>query len=152
MDKLLDGPQNGRGEAEAAPVSNQIESTCKGQCASDRAARCGECAEIFVGLNNALASVILNAQVMEWKLPSYSRSKRYLHEIERNAQRGGELVKRLLGRLQAGAGTELSPPRTAAKNLSGTGTNDIATTGETAGGVPSAVLADSGVRGKPARF
>jgi hypothetical protein len=152
MDKSLDGPQNGRGEAEAAPVSNQIESTCKGQCASDHAARCGECAEIFVGLNNALASVILNAQVMEWKLPSYSRSKRYLHEIERNAQRGGELVKRLLGRLQAGAGRELSPPRTAAKNLPGTGTNDIATAGEAAGGVPSAVLADSGVRGKPARF
>ena len=61
-----------------------------------------ECAEILHGLNNVLASMLLNAQVMEWKLPSYSRSRRYLHEIERNAQRGGELVKRLLARLDSG--------------------------------------------------
>ena len=58
------------------------------------------------GLNNALASVLLNAQVMAWKLPSYSRSKRYLHEIERNAQRGGELVKRLLERSHDGCPPE----------------------------------------------
>jgi hypothetical protein len=58
-------------------------------------------AEILHGLNNVLASMLLNAQVMEWKLPSYSRSRRYLHEIERIAQRGGELVKRLLGQLEA---------------------------------------------------
>ena len=51
-------------------------------CARTTAA---DCAEILHGLNNVLASVLLNAQVMEWKLPSYSRSKRYLHEIERNA-------------------------------------------------------------------
>ena len=62
---------------------------------------CDDCAEILHGLNNVLASMLLNAQVMEWKLPSYSRSRRYLHEIERNAQRGGELVKRLLERLDA---------------------------------------------------
>jgi hypothetical protein len=55
-----------------------------------------ECAELLHGLNNALVSTLLNAQVMEWKLPSYSRLKRNLHAIERNAQRGGELVKRLL--------------------------------------------------------
>ena len=61
-----------------------------------------ECAEILHGLNNVLASMLLNAQVMEWKLPSYSRSRRYLHEIERNAQRGGELVRRLLERLDLG--------------------------------------------------
>jgi hypothetical protein len=62
---------------------------------------CDDCAEILHGLNNVLASMLLNAQVMEWKLPSYSRSRRYIHEIERNAQRGGELVKRLLERLDA---------------------------------------------------
>src|SRR5664279_5533149 len=55
-----------------------------------------ECGAILHGLNNVLAAMLLNAQVLEWKLPSYSRSRRYLHEIERNAQRGGELVKRLL--------------------------------------------------------
>jgi hypothetical protein len=58
-------------------------------------------AELLHGLNNALVSMLLNVQVMEWKLPSYSRLKRNLHEIERNAQRGGELVKRLLQRLDA---------------------------------------------------
>ena len=59
-----------------------------------------ECAEILHGLNNVLASMLLNAQVLEWKLPTYSRSRRYLHEIERNAQRGGELVKQLLGQIE----------------------------------------------------
>jgi len=68
----------------------------------------GDCAEILHGLNNVLASVLLNAQVMEWKLPSYSRSKRYLHEIERNAQRGGELVRRLLARLQGECQTDVT--------------------------------------------
>lgn len=38
---------------------------------------------------------------MAWKVPSYSDGKRYLHEIERNAQRAGELAKRLLERSQA---------------------------------------------------
>ena len=65
------------------------------------AAGCEKCGELLHTLNNALASVLLNAQVMAWKLPSYSRGKRYLHEIERNAQRGGELVRRLLDRSQA---------------------------------------------------
>lgn len=50
-------------------------------------------------LNNAFAVVLLNAQVMECKLPSYSRSKRYIHEIERGAQRGGALLKRLLAQV-----------------------------------------------------
>ena len=60
-----------------------------------------KCAETLHGLNNVLASMLLNAQVLEWKLPSYSRSRRYLHEIERNAQRGGELVKRLMEQIEA---------------------------------------------------
>ena len=60
-------------------------------CASD-----GKCTDLLHDLNNVLFSILLNAQVLEWKLPSYSRLKRNLHEIERNAQRGGELVKRLL--------------------------------------------------------
>jgi len=67
-----------------------------------------ECAELLHGLNNALVSMLLNAQVMEWKLPSYSRLKRNLHEIERNAQRGGELVKRLLQRLDAAKPEDLN--------------------------------------------
>jgi hypothetical protein len=69
------------------------------------------CAEILHGLNNVLASMLLNAQVLEWKLPSYSRSRRYLHEIERNAQRGGELVKRLLEELEKSCSKGLSSSR-----------------------------------------
>ena len=75
---------------------------------------CADCAEILHGLNNALAGMLLNAQVMEWKLPSYSRSRRYLHEIERNAQRGGELVKRLLERLEARCPAAVSECRSSA--------------------------------------
>ncbi len=63
---------------------------------------CADCAEILHDLNNVLAGILLNAQVMEWKMPSYSRGKRYLHEIERSAQRGGEILKRLLRKLEAG--------------------------------------------------
>ncbi len=59
------------------------------------------CLELLEGVNDALAGVITSAQAMEWKLPSYSRSRRYVHEIERNALRGGELVKRLLKLLNA---------------------------------------------------
>jgi hypothetical protein len=66
-----------------------------------------ECAEQLHELNNVLVSVLLNTQVMEWKLPSYSRLKRNLHEVQRGAQRGGELVKRLLRRLDAASGTGL---------------------------------------------
>lgn len=57
---------------------------------------CEACLAVLHDLNNAFAVVLMNAQVMEGKLPSYSRSKRYIHEIERSAQRGGALLKRLL--------------------------------------------------------
>src|SRR5215469_8589205 len=57
--------------------------------------------ELLHELNNVFVSVLLNTQVMEWKLPSYSRLKRNLHEVQRDTQRGAELVKRLLKRLEA---------------------------------------------------
>jgi len=59
------------------------------------------CTELLHELHKAFAAVLLNAQVLDGKLPSYSRSKRYIHEIERSAQRGGALLKRFLGRLPA---------------------------------------------------
>jgi len=40
--------------------------------------------------------VLMNAQVVGWKLPPYSHLKRSVREIERSAQRGGELLKDLL--------------------------------------------------------
>lgn len=57
------------------------------------------CLDMLNTLGKVLAAVLVNAQVMDGKLPSYSRSKRYMHEIERHAQRGAELVKRLIGLL-----------------------------------------------------
>jgi hypothetical protein len=91
---------------------------------------CEDCGELLHGLNNALASVLLNAQVMAWKLPSYSRGKRYLHEIERNAQRGGELVKRLLERSQAKCQTGECPGRTGIEAASVAGFDSVAPTCE----------------------
>ena len=64
-------------------------------------ARAEELSEILHGLNNVLVSILLNAQIMEWKLPSYSRMRRNTHEIQRSAQRAGVLLKRLAG--QSGA-------------------------------------------------
>jgi len=51
--------------------------------------------ELLQALNDAFAAVLMNAHALDGKLPSYSRSKRYIHEIERSAQRGGALLKRL---------------------------------------------------------
>ena len=62
-------------------------------------------------LANTTTVVLMNAQVLAWKLPAYSRLKRPLREIERNAQRGGELIKRLLGRLAADTTEPASEPR-----------------------------------------
>lgn len=61
------------------------------------------CVELLQDLSNTFAAVLMNAQVLDGKMPSYSRSKRYVHEIERSAQRGGVLLKRLLERLPASA-------------------------------------------------
>ena len=58
-----------------------------------------ECADLVHELANTTTAVLMNAQVLGWKLPPYSRLKRPLREIERNAQRAGELLKRLSQRL-----------------------------------------------------
>ena len=60
-------------------------------------------ADLLHQLANTTTGVLLNAQVLEWKLPAYSHLKRPLREIERNAQRGGELMKSLLRRLTPAA-------------------------------------------------
>ena len=53
------------------------------------------CAETVHELANVMTAVLMNSQVLDWKLPPYSRLKRPVREIERHAQRGGELLKRL---------------------------------------------------------
>lgn len=59
----------------------------------------GLSADLLHDLSQVLASVLTNAQVLDGKLPSYSRSKRYIHEIERSAQRGRVLLGRVLKQL-----------------------------------------------------
>jgi hypothetical protein len=54
-------------------------------------------ADLAHELANTITAVLINVQVLKWKLPRYSRLKRSLREIERNAQRGAELMKRLAG-------------------------------------------------------
>jgi hypothetical protein len=60
-----------------------------------------DCTEILHDLGNVLSGMLVNAQVMQWKLPAYSHSKRYVREIERGAQRGGSLLQQLIRRLAA---------------------------------------------------
>lgn len=82
----LSSAEQGRGECDA------------GNPRSSRAFH-GDCADLVHELANTTTAVLMNAQVLGSKLPPYSHLKRPLREIERNAQRGGELMKRLLSRL-----------------------------------------------------
>jgi hypothetical protein len=62
---------------------------------------CADCAEVLHELANLMTGVLVNAQVLGWKLPPYSHLKRPVREVERNAQRGGELLKQLMLRSTA---------------------------------------------------
>jgi hypothetical protein len=61
--------------------------------------QCSDCEDLLHELSSVVTGVLMNAQVLEWKLPPYSHLKRSVREVERNAQRGGELLKRLMRRL-----------------------------------------------------
>jgi hypothetical protein len=61
--------------------------------------QCSDCEELLHQLANVMTGVLMNAQVLEWKLPPYSHLKRSVRELERNAQRGSEMLKRLTRRL-----------------------------------------------------
>jgi hypothetical protein len=61
--------------------------------------QCSDCEDLLHELSNVITGVLMNAQVLEWKLPPYSHLKRSIREVERNAQRGSELLKRLMRRL-----------------------------------------------------
>lgn len=93
--KILDIERTQSG-GNAVPPSEQSSGEPENPNASAPSSGCEPCVHLLHDLNNAFAGVLMNAQVMDGKLPSYSRSKRYVHEIERSALRGGELVKRLL--------------------------------------------------------
>jgi len=61
--------------------------------------RCGDCRELAHELSNVMTAVIVNAQLLDWRLPPYSRLKRPVHEMERNAQRARELLRSLQRRM-----------------------------------------------------
>jgi len=67
--------------------------------------------DLLHDLSNLITGILLNAQMLEWKLPPYSHLKRPVREVARNAQRGSELMKRLqrlgseIGQAEAQAGT-----------------------------------------------
>ena len=52
-------------------------------------------AELLHELSNLMTSVLLHAQMLEWKLPPYSHLKRPVREVARSAQRATELMRRL---------------------------------------------------------
>jgi hypothetical protein len=56
---------------------------------------CGDCSEMLHELSNVITGVLTNAQLLGWKLPPYSHLKRSVRELERGAQRSGELLRRL---------------------------------------------------------
>ncbi len=56
---------------------------------------CSGCADLLHELSNSLTMVLVNAQLLEWKLPPYSHLRRSLRQVERNAQRATELLNRL---------------------------------------------------------
>lgn len=85
----------GRGRGECGPGSSR----------SSRAFD-GDCADLRHELANAMTAVLMNAPALGWKVPPYGHWKRPLREIERNAQFGGELMRRLLGRLALAEDTE----------------------------------------------
>ena len=61
--------------------------------------QCGDCEELLHELANVITGVLMQSQITAWKLPPYSHVKRSVREIERNAQRGSELMKRIMRRI-----------------------------------------------------
>jgi hypothetical protein len=76
------------------------EAHAKGSASASRETS-GPCADLLRELSRVLGGMLTNAQAMQWKLPAYSHSKRYVREIERGAQRGASLVQQLLRHLDA---------------------------------------------------
>ncbi|MFI5116121.1 MAG: hypothetical protein ACHP8B_05415 [Terriglobales bacterium] len=97
--------QLGRVSVPCDDETSQISSAGQGREGHDPGNSCssrafnGDCAALVHELANTTTAVLMNAQVLGWKLPPYSHLKRPSREIERNAQRGSELMKCLLRRL-----------------------------------------------------
>lgn len=97
----MKSPESSNRQTDVEPVASlgQLGDESAESSSHNSPLTCANWVAVLHDLNNVFAAVLINAQVMECKLPSYSRSKRYIHEIERGAQRGGALLKRLLGQI-----------------------------------------------------
>jgi len=42
--------------------------------------------ELLHGLNNAVLTILLNSQLIHWKLPTYSNMRRNVHQVERSVR------------------------------------------------------------------
>ncbi len=90
---------HGKANEAMAPSSRQAEER-NARLRSSPGAGCNHCANALHELANTITAVLMNAQVMEWRLPPYSRLKRPVREIERQAQRSSALLKRLLRQIE----------------------------------------------------
>ena len=80
---------------EAMPSSCGDSEGCARDTACPSQAQTVGCTDLLHELSNLVTGVLVNAQVLGWKLPPYSHLKRPVREVERNAQRVSELLKRL---------------------------------------------------------
>jgi len=88
---------------ECAAVTSSVRK-CEGRGSEERRsphAGVGGCCDTAHELANLVTAVLMNAHVLQWRMPSHSRMKRPVLEIERQAQRGGELLKYLLQQLES---------------------------------------------------
>ncbi|MDR3749733.1 MAG: sigma-54 dependent transcriptional regulator [Acidobacteriota bacterium] len=88
---------------ECAAVTSSVRK-CEGRGSDERRsphAGVGGCCDTAHELANLVTAVLMNAHVLQWRMPSHSRMKRPVLEIERQAQRGGELLKYLLRQLES---------------------------------------------------
>jgi hypothetical protein len=96
-------------------VSDRVSSNFKQSCRQDlESSSCRDCEgrvsdtacpsqlhpsewnDLLHELSNLLTGILLNIQLLGWKLPPYSHLKRPVREAERNAQRSAEILKRLI--------------------------------------------------------
>jgi hypothetical protein len=94
-----DSPSVGSRQSEVMFSSCGTATECVRQRPHSFRLHCSECAEVLHQISNVMTAVLMNARILGWKLPSYSHLKRPLHELERNSQRGAELLNGLMRRL-----------------------------------------------------
>ena len=95
----------GMGEAAVSSCGDVEGHAKKIPCPSSSMAGCGG---LLHDISNLVGAVLLNANLLGWKLPPYSHLKRPVKEIERNTQRASELLRRL--KAQCNSAIRHEPP------------------------------------------